>query len=85
MEAPQQYKNALDEGRKQTRRQQAETLAVLVKLFKHDKDLEAVTHEITSKENRLITIKMQIWNVSKGKRRKGINTQIRRFNGKPNT
>ena len=57
MEAPQQYKNALDEGRKQTRRQQAETLAVLVKLYKHDKDLEAVTHEITSKENRLITIK----------------------------
>ena len=50
MEAPQQYKNALDEGRKQTRRQQAETLAVLVKLYKHDKDLEAVTHEITSKE-----------------------------------
>ena len=50
MEAPQQYKNALDEGRKQTRRQQAETLAVLVKLYKHDKDFEAVTHEITSKE-----------------------------------
>ena len=50
MEAPQQYKNALDEGRKQTRRQQAETLAVLVKLYKHDKDLEAVTHDITSKE-----------------------------------
>ena len=49
--------NTLDEGGTQTRRQQAEILATLVNLYKHDKDLEAVTLEITSKEDRLITIK----------------------------
>ena len=61
------------EGRKQTWRQQTETVAVLVKLYKYDKDLEAVILKIMAKENRLITIKTD---VSKRKRQKRNNVQI---------
>ena len=59
MESPEHYKNTLDEGGKQTRRQQAETLVVLVKLYKYDKDLEVVTLKITSKVNWFIIIQRE--------------------------
>ena len=60
MEDPKHYENTLDEEGKQTWRQQAETLAVLVKLCKYDKDLEEMTLKISSLEKRLITIKREV-------------------------